>query len=193
MENNLNNFKSIKNILNDLVENHYKEFVKALVSIENNIDDENKLNKVYEAFMQSDSTNLINSYFEDILYDISSEEKYKETRLEGIELIDKQKADEILSSDCTSSKYEPLGSFYYKSDDLYVGIDNSNGDAFVEEFDNVDDCIDWLNGRFEILDYLEEQEAKLSIQDRFSKAISEAGKRNSNSTPNNTKISEQQM
>ena len=36
------------------------------------------------------------------------------------------------------------GLFVHKSDKVYVGIDNSTGDAWVEEFPNLIECLKWL-------------------------------------------------
>lgn len=48
---------------------------------------------------------------------------------------------------------KPIGLFYTKeSNGQYTGIDNSNGDAWVEEFRNPDICQRWLNGDFEVGD-----------------------------------------
>ena len=40
----------------------------------------------------------------------------------------------------------PLGRFLLKGNSLYVGVDNSTGDSWVEEFAKIKDCINWLNG-----------------------------------------------
>lgn len=63
-----------------------------------------------------------------------------------IQEITKKKAAEIIE------KRELLGNFYLYEDDRYVGIDNRTGDAWTEEFDTKEKCIDWLNGRFEVGD-----------------------------------------
>ena len=81
-------YDEVKNIVNSLIESDYKNFIKALISIEKNINDEAKLDKVYEKFMNDDDISLISNDFENILYDISIDEKYIETRLDDIELID---------------------------------------------------------------------------------------------------------
>lgn len=38
----------------------------------------------------------------------------------------------------------PLGCFYFKDGDKFIGIDNRTGDAWTEEFDNEEDCLNWL-------------------------------------------------
>lgn len=40
----------------------------------------------------------------------------------------------------------PTGLFYTKEDELYIGIDNSTGDAWTEEFKTKASCFKWLEG-----------------------------------------------
>lgn len=44
---------------------------------------------------------------------------------------------------------KPLGRFFLLDNDLYVGIDNSSGDAWVEEFETKEKCLSWLRGENE--------------------------------------------
>lgn len=39
---------------------------------------------------------------------------------------------------------KPLGLFYFKEGDMWLSIDNTTGDAYVEEFENRNDCLSWL-------------------------------------------------
>lgn len=39
---------------------------------------------------------------------------------------------------------EPLGLYYLLEDGGYIGIDNSTGDAWTEEFPNLRQCKEWL-------------------------------------------------
>lgn len=39
---------------------------------------------------------------------------------------------------------QPLGLFYLLDNSIYVGIDNSTGDAWTEEFSNLRQCKKWL-------------------------------------------------
>jgi DNA repair protein RadC len=61
--------ESMENIIN----NHYEDFVKALISIEKGIEDENVLDDLYDRFMDNDGVNLINDYFDDVMYDLEQE------------------------------------------------------------------------------------------------------------------------
>lgn len=41
---------------------------------------------------------------------------------------------------------DDAGAHRFKGDeDLFIGIDNSTGDAWTEEFDNLEQCLNWLN------------------------------------------------
>jgi len=42
------------------------------------------------------------------------------------------------------STHQPLGLFYLIEDGLYVGIDNSTGHAWVEDFPSLHQCKYWL-------------------------------------------------
>ncbi len=40
----------------------------------------------------------------------------------------------------------PRGCFWQKDGELYIGIDNTTGDAWTEEFKSKEDCLAWLKG-----------------------------------------------
>jgi len=40
---------------------------------------------------------------------------------------------------------KPLGRFYLPEGNGYTGIDNMTGEAWVEEFPSMPDCLNWLN------------------------------------------------
>ena len=54
-------FAKMRNLLLQLQETDYWNFVKALISIETNCTDEEKLDNMYEKFMEDDSVNLLNA------------------------------------------------------------------------------------------------------------------------------------
>ena len=58
-----------------------------------------------------------------------------------IKQITRREANQIIE------KREPRGLFYLPETGFCVGIDNSTGDAWVEDFDNKKDCLNWLNGK----------------------------------------------
>ncbi len=41
---------------------------------------------------------------------------------------------------------EPKGLFYHQDNDLWVGIDNTTGNAWTEEFNSKETCLAWLKG-----------------------------------------------
>ena len=60
--------------------------------------------------------------------------------MDEIEEIDAKEAYEII---CDPSKAIP-GMFLHKENNLYVGIDNTTHDAWVEEFKIRKECVAWL-------------------------------------------------
>lgn len=61
--------------------------------------------------------------------------------------ISQESARKLLGScDGTGGRYEPLGLFYLQEGDKFVGIDNSTGDAWTEEFADKEGCLRWLRG-----------------------------------------------
>lgn len=60
-------FTEMKNQLLQLQQTDYRNFVKALVAIETNCNDEEKLESLYEKFMEKDAIQLLDRYIiEDI-------------------------------------------------------------------------------------------------------------------------------
>ena len=70
---------------------------------------------------------------------MKEEQKIKCNEL-GIEIITSIEAVNIIET------REPIGRFILKEEDLFIGIDNLSGDAWVEEFEKFDNCISWLCG-----------------------------------------------
>lgn len=62
-----------------------------------------------------------------------------------IKKIDSKKSESIIAN------YAPEGLFWYfdYASQKYIGIDNSTGDAWVEEFDTLEDCKQWLESKDE--------------------------------------------
>ena len=53
--------------------------------------------------------------------------------------INQSKANEIIET------RKPLGAFYYEEGRRFIGIDNTSGESFVEEFKDKETCIAWLS------------------------------------------------
>ena len=47
-----------------MANNNHRDFVKVIISIEKGINDESVLDKLYNAYMDNDSLNLINEEFD---------------------------------------------------------------------------------------------------------------------------------
>ena len=56
--------------------------------------------------------------------------------------IDQEAASRLLNScDGIAGRHEPMGLFYLKEGDKFVGIDNSTGNAWTEEFPDEVSCL----------------------------------------------------
>lgn len=49
-----------------------------------------------------------------------------------------------LEAECIIAFRKPFGLFYLPDNSVYVGIDNSNGHAWTEEFSSLRECKRWL-------------------------------------------------
>lgn len=63
-----------------------------------------------------------------------------------IKKLTKEQVSSILNAGFETGKYKPIGRFYTKEGELYIGIDNSTGDAWTEEFKTKASCFKWLEG-----------------------------------------------
>lgn len=64
------NFEEMKKIIENLMEEDYETFIKALISIEKTIDDKETLDCLYQEYMENDEMNLLNNQFDKALYEI---------------------------------------------------------------------------------------------------------------------------
>ena len=58
------NFKEVKQELEKLKDENYKNYIKAILSIELNIEQEELLDDLYNEYMENDDFKLINDNFE---------------------------------------------------------------------------------------------------------------------------------
>lgn len=58
------NFKDMKNTINEMINNNYEDFVKALISVEKGVNNKETLNSLYEQFMDNDGMNLLHEEFD---------------------------------------------------------------------------------------------------------------------------------
>jgi hypothetical protein len=61
--------------------------------------------------------------------------------------ITKAEYNTLLRSAENKKYYEPRGTFYFKDGKVWLAIDNSAGDCFVEEFKTLEKAILWLEMR----------------------------------------------
>ena len=53
--------------IEDMVNDNHRDFVKVIISLEKGIDDESVLDKLYDAYMDNDSLNLLNEDFDNMI------------------------------------------------------------------------------------------------------------------------------
>ena len=56
--------------IEDIVNDNHRDFVKAMISIEKDINDESALDKLYDAYMDNDSLNLLHDEFDYMIEDL---------------------------------------------------------------------------------------------------------------------------
>ena len=61
-----------------------------------------------------------------------------------IKEVSEEKADKIIET------RKPEGLFFLMEGDKIIGIDNSTGDAWTEEFTNMKDFLNWVTGSYEV-------------------------------------------
>ena len=83
-------YKTIRDKIEDMANDNHRDFVKAVISLEKGINDENALDKLYDAYMENDSANLLNEEF-----DVMIEKLRKQGQVKDIPYIKKEK-DELV-------------------------------------------------------------------------------------------------
>lgn len=79
----IDDFRKMKNLLSDLMDNSYENFVKAMVSIESGIENKEALQNAYDNYMNDDIMGLIDDNFAKYIDDNSLEsEQSQETKKE---------------------------------------------------------------------------------------------------------------
>jgi hypothetical protein len=63
-------YKAMRNRIEDIVNDNHRDFVKAIISIEKGINDEGALDKLYDAYMDNDSLNLLHDEFDYMIEDL---------------------------------------------------------------------------------------------------------------------------
>ena len=63
-------YKAMRNQIEDMVNDNHKDFVKAIISMEKGINDESALDKLYDAYMDNDTVNLLHEKFDYMIEDL---------------------------------------------------------------------------------------------------------------------------
>ena len=61
------NYKTMRDRIEDMMNDNHRDFVKAIISIEKGINDESVLDKLYDAYMDNDNLNLLNEEFDNMI------------------------------------------------------------------------------------------------------------------------------
>ena len=71
-------YKTMRNQIEDMVSDNHKDFVKAVISMEKGINDESALDKLYEAYMDNDTVNLLHEEFDYMIEDLREQGQIKD-------------------------------------------------------------------------------------------------------------------
>ena len=63
-------YKAMRDRIEYIVNDNHRDFVKAIISIEKGINDESVLEKLYDAYMDNDSLNLLHDEFDYLIEDL---------------------------------------------------------------------------------------------------------------------------
>ncbi len=71
-------YKTMRDKIEDMVNDNHKDFVKAVISIEKGINDESALDKLYDAYMDNDTVNLLHEEFDYMIEDLREQGQIKD-------------------------------------------------------------------------------------------------------------------
>lgn len=71
-------YKTMRDRIEDMAKDNHKDFVKAVISMEKGINDESALDKLYEAYMDNDSLNLLHEEFDYMIEDLREQGQIKD-------------------------------------------------------------------------------------------------------------------
>lgn len=54
------NYLVMKSLFQLMIDKSYREFIKAIISIETDVEDEDQLNRLYDFYMEDDDMSLLN-------------------------------------------------------------------------------------------------------------------------------------
>ena len=71
-------YKALRNQIEDMVNDNHKDFVKAIISMEKGINDESALDKLYDAYMDNDTVNLLHEEFDYMIEELREQGQIKD-------------------------------------------------------------------------------------------------------------------
>ena len=71
-------YRTIRDKIEDMVNDNHKDFVKAVISMEKGINDESALDKLYDAYMANDTINLLHEDFDYMIEDLREQGQIKD-------------------------------------------------------------------------------------------------------------------
>lgn len=71
-------FKDMKKSIDSMIKDNYKDFVKALISVEKGVNNQEALNSLYEQFMENDGMNLLHEEFDYMIDELANNGVIKE-------------------------------------------------------------------------------------------------------------------
>ena len=71
-------YKAMRNQIEDMVNDNHKDFVKAIISMEKGINDESALDKLYDAYMDNDTVNLLHEEFDYMIEELREQGQIKD-------------------------------------------------------------------------------------------------------------------
>ena len=71
-------YKTMRDKIENMVNDNHKDFVKAVISMEKGINDESALDKLYDAFMANDTINLLHEDFDYMIEDLREQGQIKD-------------------------------------------------------------------------------------------------------------------
>lgn len=64
-------YKAMRDRIEDMVIDNHRDFVKAIISIEKDINDESVLDKLYDTYIDNDSLNLLHEEFDYMIEELN--------------------------------------------------------------------------------------------------------------------------
>lgn len=71
-------YKTMRNQIEDMLNYNLKDFVKAIISMGKGINDESDLDKLYDAYMENDTVNILHEEFDYMIQDLREHGQIKD-------------------------------------------------------------------------------------------------------------------